>query len=96
MVLEGKVIDIVNNEIKPNYPPDFFGNEVIAIECDGKVKIGMLYDDVQGFYTESQPEIIYKPTQLDTIQELVSKSIMELRQEGYDSCVMDMVKEGII
>ena len=31
MVLEGKVIDIVNNEIKPNYPPDFFGNEVIAI-----------------------------------------------------------------
>lgn len=96
MVLEGKVIDIVNNEIKPNYPPDFFGNEVIAIECDGKVKIGMLYDTVQGFYTESQPEIIYKPTQLDRIEEAVLKSNEELRQEGYDNCVMDMIEEGDI
>lgn len=37
-----------------------------------------------------------EPTQLDIIEEAVLKSNEELRQEGYDNCVMDMVKEGVI
>lgn len=37
-----------------------------------------------------------EPTQLDIIQGMVAKSNEELRQEGYDNCVMDMIKEGVI
>ena len=37
-----------------------------------------------------------EPTQLDIVKEAVLKSNEELRQEGYDNCVMDMVKEGVI
>ena len=51
-------------------------------------------------YEFEKPVIVEpEPTQLDrikNIEEAVSKSITELRQEGYDNCVMDMVKEGVI
>ena len=40
----------------------------------------------------SEPE----PTQLDIIEKAVLKSNEELRQEGYDNCVMDFIKEGVI
>lgn len=37
-----------------------------------------------------------EPTQLDIVKEAVLKSNEELRQEGYDNCVMDFIKDGVI
>lgn len=53
---------------------------------------------VNGEWVEYTPEPLLEPepTQLDIIQEMVAKSNEELRQEGYDNCVMDFIKEGVI
>lgn len=53
---------------------------------------------INGEWVEYTPEPLPEPepTQLDIIQEMLAKSNEELRQEGYDNCVMDMVKEGVI
>lgn len=53
---------------------------------------------VNGEWVEYEPEPLPtpEPTQLDIIQGMVAKSNEELRQEGYDNCVMDMIKEGVI
>ena len=53
---------------------------------------------VNGEWVEYEPKPLPtpEPTQLDIIQGMVAKSNEELRQEGYDNCVMDMIKEGVI
>ena len=53
---------------------------------------------VNGEWVEYTPEPLPEPepTQLDIIQEMVAKSNEKLRQEGYDNCVMDFIKDGAI
>lgn len=53
---------------------------------------------VNGEWVEYEPEPLPEPepTQLDIIQEMVAKSNEKLRQEGYDNCVMDFIKDGAI
>lgn len=91
MILLNRVIDIIESDYIPKFPPDQEGNTVIAIECDSTVQIGDEFKN--GIIIGTN---IVEPTQLSRIEEAVSKSITELRQEGYDNCVMDMVKEGVI
>ncbi len=65
---------------------------------EGYQTVMYLNEDNTIRYEYELPEPLHKPepTQLDIIQEAVLKSSEELRQEGYDNCVMDMVKEGVI
>ncbi len=53
---------------------------------------------INGEWIEYTPEPLPEsgPTDLDIIKEAVLKSNEELRQEGYDNCVMDFIKEGVI
>ena len=37
-----------------------------------------------------------EPTQLDRIEGSVSKVVSELRQEGYDNCVLDLMNKNLI
>lgn len=61
MILEDKVIDIVFTEDAPQYPADINGNEIIAVECDETVYVGMRYQD--GMFCEYEPDPNPNPTE---------------------------------
>jgi len=55
MILKNTVIDIVESEIGPQYPPDVEGNEVSAIDItnyDGVVVLGMEYNPETKLFSE--------------------------------------------
>ena len=95
MVLLKSVISIVDAENEPFYPPDQHGNIVTAILCDDSVKVGMVYDEVNGKYSEyvpSEPE----PTMEEKIYVAVSKTQDEVRQEGADLLMEELMKRGVL
>ncbi|WP_312059655.1 hypothetical protein [Anaerotignum sp.] len=66
MIIGNTVIDVVvDDEKMPIWPPDPDGNEVVAVECDSAVFIGMLYVDgkfIQPVQLEPEPMPKYIPT----------------------------------
>lgn len=95
MVLNKRVIDLVESESKPEYPPDIEGNPVFAIQCGEEIKVGMIYNEsTESFeeYVPPEPE----PTQLDRMEAALLKSQDEIRQEGADSVMEELVKRGLI
>lgn len=68
MLIENRVIQIVNADTTPNWPPDPQGNAVTAQACeDETVKVGMYYDSETGtYYTREEPES--EPTEQDIFQ----------------------------
>lgn len=95
MVLNSRVIAIEVSETKPVYPPDFYGNPVIAIPCGEDIVLGMVYNETtESFedYIPPEPE----PTMNGKIYEAVSKSQDEVRQEGADMVMDEMKKRGLI
>ena len=49
-------------------------------------------------YPKSKPdeEVIPEPSQLDRIEEMVSKSAEELRQEGAEALTLELIEGGIL
>lgn len=95
MVLNGRVIAVEVSETKIIYPPDFYGNPVMAIPCGEDVVLGMVYNKTtESFeeYVPPEPEL----TQLDRIEKQLGKSQDEIRQEGADSVMEELVKRGLI
>lgn len=95
MILNKRVIDLVESESKPEYPPDIEGNPVFAIQCGEEVKVGMIYNEsTEKFeeYIPPEPEL----TMDEKIYEAVSKSQDEIRQEGADMVMEELVKRGLI
>ena len=90
MILLDYVIDVIEAENPPVYPPDPDGNEVIAMECDDTVQVGdvVVNGVIIGTYVETEPE----PTQLDRIEAMVSKS----QQDIIDEYTLELVEGGII
>ena len=68
MILKDVVIDIKYSDDPPIYPPDPDGNEVMTVECDDSVKLGMLYKNGEFLWKEPD-NISPQPTQLDRIEE---------------------------
>ncbi len=69
MTLNNRVIDIVNSDITPDYPPSNDGEPIVPIEIseDLDIKLGMYYDNETHTFAEyikPAPE----PTQLDRIE----------------------------
>lgn len=94
MVLKNRVISVVESEEKPSYPPDQSGNEVSAIPCKAGVSIGMLYDKTtESFIHFIEPTV---KSMEERIYDAVSKSQDEIRQEGADSVMEELVKRGMI
>lgn len=105
MILQNKVIGILQNQtVEPYWPPDLKDNIVTAIPCDQTVELGMMYNpETQEFYfpepkplPEPTPEPEPQPTQLDIIQVAVEKSNSELRQEGAETVILELVERGIL
>lgn len=95
MVLNDIVIAIEVSEIKPNYPPDFYGNPVTAIPCGEDVVLGMIYNESTGNFEEYIPTE-QEPTQLDRMEAQLNKTQDEIRQEGADMVMEEMQKRGLI
>jgi hypothetical protein len=78
-------------------------------ELDGYLYIGLNEGKVQDDWEEIEyvdfialfpedfsEEPIQEPTQLDLIQQAVEKSNEELRQEGADTAILELIKKGIL
>ena len=90
MINKKKVIDVINSDYVPKYPPTSDGTEVTAVECDETVEIGMIYDSDTGEFSYPEPEKIPEPepqpTQLDNIEE-GQLIIMEAMADQYEQSV---------
>lgn len=88
MVIGDTVIDIVVDDEKiPMWPSDPDGNEVVAVECDSAVFIGMLYVDGK-FIEPAQPETELSPQYTPTKGEL---AIMETQATIYEELNASML-----
>lgn len=75
------------------YPCTIIENGKYKIVCGVKNgKIQYRYEDIDNCSGVQTTEL----DRIKNIEEAVLKSNEELRQEGYDNCIMDMVKEGVI
>ena len=95
MVLNSRVIAIEVSKIKPVYPPDFYGNPIIAIPCGEDVVLGMVYNETTesfGDYIPPEPE----PSQLDIIEKEVKKKNTEIAKAAIDNYTLELVKEGVL
>ena len=95
MILKGRVIRIEISEKVPQYPPDFYGNPVVAIPWGDDVELGMIYNES----TESFEEFVPQEPELtmeEKIYAAVNKSQDEIRQEGADMVMEELVKRGMI
>lgn len=95
MVLNSRVIAIEVSETKPVYPPDFYGNPVIAIPCGEDIVLGMVYNETtESFedYIPPEPE----PSQLDIIEKEVKKKNTEIAKAAIDNYTLELVKEGVL
>lgn len=88
MINEYRVIDIVNAETAPSWPPNQIGNPVIAVECNESVEVGMIYNPTTKEFSEYSPT--YIPTQADRIEEKTKNNenslltIMEAIADQYE------------
>ena len=73
MVLLGTVIDVIESDTVPHYPPDPDGNPVITMECDNTVQKGDIVENgiIVGTY-------VPQPTQLDQIQAILDYLAMAI------------------
>lgn len=82
MVLRNRAISVETSDTVPIYPPDAHGNQVIPVQCNESVVIGMYYNEnTNSFYEPPEPEPP-QPTQLDRIEEQLNKSFDKIRAEG--------------
>lgn len=94
MILKGNVIAIEVSDSVPMYPPDQKGNLVTAITCDDSVKVGMFYDENKKVFSDEFPTP--EPTMEEKIYVAVSKTQDEVRQEGADLLMEELMKRGVL
>ena len=56
--------------------------------------LGKKYED--GKWVKVKQEVTSEPSQLDRIEEIVSKSAEELRQEGAEALTLELIEGGIL
>lgn len=94
LVLRNSVIAIEVSDFPPSYPPDQFGNLVVAIPCSEDVELGMFYNEIDNSFSTNYPKP--EPTVEEQILILVKKSQDEVRQEGADMVMEELLKRGLI
>lgn len=95
MILKKRVIDIVEQDTVPSWPPDNKGNKVTAVECDETVKIGMIYDEETGVFDEYIPSA-YVPTAAERVLAIVTKSKEEVENAAIDAYTEELIEGGIL
>ena len=95
MVMNGRVIDIVEQDVAPVWPPDDNGNEVKAAICDETVKVGMHYDEQTGEFAVPIPTE-YVPNQLTRIEILLNTSKTEVENAAIDAYTEELIEGGLL
>ncbi len=98
MILKSRVIDIKESNEKPQYPPDKYGNKVMAVEFSDDISVGMIYNaETESFseYMPPEPEPP-QPTQLDRIESLLVQSVTDIENNAIDRYNLELVKEGVL
>lgn len=89
MILLNKIIDVVDSDNEPVYPPDPWGNPVVAVECDPSITINDIFYPETGTF-EHIDIIVDTSTQLDKIEEQVYSNnenniiLMEAMADQYE------------
>lgn len=87
MVLNGRVIEVIEAEIAPAWPPDQEKNRVIAVECDETVNKGMIYSEENGEFEE----YVYPPAHHSgTVKILQAVQVSEELKLFYDEIVKEV------
>ena len=94
MLLDGYVIDVVEADEVPVYPPGINGEVVVAKEVSNKIRLGLRYDENTSSFVEDTK--VPEKSQLDIIQEQTEKTADELRQEGANSVLEELQKRGVL
>lgn len=94
MILENRVIDLKESKTAPYYPPDIDGNPVFAVETTEETEVGMCYHMETGKFDWEFPIVVPEKSQLDRIEERLSKSINEIRAEGAAMASVNLMTVG--
>lgn len=94
MILNNLVIDIVENDTPPVYPPDPEGNAVTAVECDDSIKLGMGYYIDTGFgeYKIPQKEL----TEFEILLREVKRKNADIENSAVDRYTEELMKGGLL
>lgn len=95
MTLLNRVIDVIESEDLPSWPPDSQGNPVIVLECGEEVVRGMMYDEASKIFFDYIPSAD-EPTQLDRIEERLNLSYTEAQEQAVDDYTKELLEGGII
>lgn len=96
MLVENMVIDIKQSDAPPKYPPTQYGEEVIAIECDESVEIGMVYDSETGEFLFPEPEKISEPEPKQPTNKEIMDKLNEMTSGMVSTTELDSAyREGV-
>ena len=102
MVCNNCVTDILlNQEVKPEWPPVSTGDPMIAVPCDDTVKPGMEYNHETGGFSypvpvepEEPEETLKEPSQLDRIEEKLNVLTADnVTAESINTAILEGVNE---
>lgn len=92
MIIKSTVIDIVEKDYPPVYPPDPDGNQVLAMECEENVQVGDQIIDGIIVGTKKKKE----KTQLDRIEEAVNQKNSDIAAAAIDAYTLELMEGGLL
>ena len=101
MITNGQIIDVLyDQEEKPEWPPTNSGFPVEAIECSEEVTVDWNYNPETGEIYKTNlstfKKIENKNNQLDRIEEALNKTCDELRLEGSNQAILELIRNNVI
>ena len=98
MISGEKVIDVIDSDNLPKYPPTADGTEIISVVCEGSAEIGMRYDFKTGefSYPVPIPQPQPRPTQLDRIEEAVNQKNSDIAAAAIDAYTLELMEGGLL
>nr|DAV38775.1 MAG TPA: putative S-adenosylmethionine:2-demethylmenaquinone methyltransferase [Caudoviricetes sp.] len=94
MILNNLVIDIIESDIPPAYPPDPKGNIVIAVECDDSIKLGMGYYADTGFGEYKIPT--KELSEFEVLLQEIQKKNTDIENSAVDRYTEELMKGGLL
>ena len=96
MILLNRVIDIVESQKPPIYPPDIYGNPVMSVPCDDTIVLGMYYHNDTNIFNRTDPNPQPEPSQLDRIETEIKKKNEKIAQNAVDKYTEELMEQGVI
>lgn len=94
MILNNLVIDIVENDTPPIYPPDPEGNTVTAVECDDSIKLGTGYYADTGFGEYKIPS--EELSEFEMLLQEIKRKNDDIENSAVDRYTEELMKGGLL